>query len=217
MTAKEKIRTLVKQYGGTQKAFATLVGITQPTVANWIAADQIPAGGAAKIHSALPDVPLQWLMDDSDAPLPTTQSGDWGDEFGQGRIPGGVSFYASMPCSAGQNFAFEDDRYTEQIVIPGFRVDAYFPVNGSSMEPTLMSGDIIGIRKMDSMESLRPDCIYLVFTSDQERMIKRVENIDPASDTITLVSDNPKHRPFQVMKSQVTAIYRVVNLIRGLE
>ena len=38
MDARQILKILIKEYGGTQKVFASIIGTTQPAVANWIAA-----------------------------------------------------------------------------------------------------------------------------------------------------------------------------------
>ena len=68
MDAREKLKTLIREYGGTQKVFASMIGTTQPTIANWIAQNQIPAGGVAKICQALPDVSFDWLTGKEEMP-----------------------------------------------------------------------------------------------------------------------------------------------------
>ena len=68
MDAREKLKTLIREYGGTQKVFASMIGTTQPTIANWMAQNQIPEGGIAKICRALPDVSFEWLTGQEDMP-----------------------------------------------------------------------------------------------------------------------------------------------------
>ena len=134
-----------------------------------------------------------------------------------GGIPLGQPFYSRMPASAGQLDMGDEDVTTERIQIPGIRVDAYFPVVGNSMDPTIQSGDIVGIRRLDSMDRIRPNNIYLVFTTDNERMLKRIKGVNASEATLTLYSDNPAYEPFQVLKEQVAAVYKVICLVRPLE
>jgi phage repressor protein C with HTH and peptisase S24 domain len=210
MDAREKLKTLIREYGGTQKVFASMIGTTQPTIANWLAQNQIPSGGIAKICKALPDVSFDWLTGESE----TMQRGDR-DET-EGGMAVGAAYYSRMPASAGQLEMGDEDLTTERISIPGVEVDAYFPVVGNSMDPTIQSGDIVGIRKLDSMDRIRPNEIYLVFTRDNERMLKRIKGMNGQSPSLTLYSDNPAYDPFAVLKEQVAAVYKVVCLIRTL-
>ncbi len=215
MDAREKLKMLIRQYGGTQKVFASIIGTTQPTIANWLAQNQIPDGGVAKICSALPDVSFEWLTGLED--MPRTGYQEEGVRHNGDSMPVGAAYYSRMPASAGQLEMGDEDVTTERIAIPGMQVDAYFPVVGNSMDPTIQSGDIVGIRKVETMSRIRPNDIYLVFTRDNERMLKRIKGVNSDSETLTLYSDNPNYEPFEVLKEQVSAVYRAVVLIRTLE
>lgn len=213
MDAREKLKILIREYGGTQKVFASMIGTTQPTIANWIAQNQIPQGGMAKICSALPEVSFEWLIGKEDFPRRGYQE--------KNDVPNltcvGQPYYSRMPASAGQLEMGDEDITTERISIPGIQVDAYFPVVGNSMDPTIQSGDIVGIRHLDGMARIRPNEIYLVFTRDNERMLKRIKGINGADPNITLYSDNPAYEPFQILKEQIASIYKAVVIIRSLE
>lgn len=211
MDAREKLRMLIREYGGTQKVFSSIIGTTQPTVANWIAQNQIPSGGVAKICNALPDVNFDWLMGNSDVP----QRGY--KESMQAVMDSGAAYYSRMPASAGQLEMGDEDLTTERIYIPGIQVDAYFPVVGNSMDPTIQSGDIVGIRKLDSMDRIRPNEIYLIFTRDNERMLKRIKGTNGQEPSLMLYSDNPAYESFPVLKEQIAAVYKTVCLIRTLD
>ena len=68
MEARERLKILIREYGGTQKVFASIIGTTQPTIANWMAQNQIPEGGIAKICRALPEVSFEWLTGQEETP-----------------------------------------------------------------------------------------------------------------------------------------------------
>ena len=212
MDAREKLKTLIREYGGTQKVFASMIGTTQPTIANWMAQNQIPDGGVAKICQALPEVSFEWLTGQEEMP----RRGYQDTNYTSFTPMAGAAYYSRMPASAGQLEMGDEDVTTERIAIPGMEVDAYFPVVGNSMDPTILSGDIVGIRKLDSFDRIRPNDIYLVFTRDNERMLKRIKGVNGQSPTLTLYSDNPAYDPFEVLKEQISAVYKAVCLIREL-
>lgn len=213
MDAREKLKTLIREYGGTQKVFASMIGTTQPAIANWMAQNQIPEGGIAKICRALPDVSFEWLTGQEETPRR-----GYRDETVVSTSPMlGSPYYSRMPASAGQLMMGDEDITTDRIHIPGVQTSAFFPVVGNSMDPTIQSGDIVGIRQLDSLQRIRPNDIYLIFTRDNERMLKRIKNINGQSPTLTLYSDNPSYDPFPVLKEQIVAIYKTVCIIRTLE
>ncbi|MBO4611741.1 MAG: helix-turn-helix transcriptional regulator [Bacteroidaceae bacterium] len=213
MDAREILKTLIREYGGTQKVFASIIGTTQPTIANWMAQNQIPEGGIAKICRALPDVSFEWLTGQEDTPRSGYQ-----DESAADAMPMvGKPYYNRMPASAGQLTMGDNNVTTERIYIPGIQVSAYFPVVGNSMDPTIQSGDIVGIRQLDNLSRIRPNDIYLIFTRDNERMLKRIKGVNGNDPYLTLYSDNPAYDPFPVLKEQILIVYKVVCIIRSLE
>ncbi|MCF0198193.1 MAG: helix-turn-helix transcriptional regulator [Bacteroidaceae bacterium] len=206
MSTKEILTTLIKEYGGTQQSFARIIGVTQPSVANWIAKDNIPERGIALIMQHCPEVDLDWLKGRTDVPEHRSVN--------MSAALTGAPFYPYLPASAGQLEMGDEDHSKERINIPGIQAEAFFPVTGSSMDPTIENGDIIGVKRLDSLERIRPNDIYLIFTTDSERMVKRIRSVDPAEAWLTLHSDNPVYEPFLVLKSQIASVYRVICLIR---
>ncbi len=210
MDAKHIINTLIQHYGGTQRTFSERIGVSQPTVASWLSQNKLPRSGKMRILQALPEVSMAFLDGTQDTLHTAEPTRDiYAD------MPQGAPFYLNLPATAGQNFAGDYDGTTERVCIPGFEADAYLPVKGMSMHPTLQNGDIIGVKTMNSLDRLRPNEVYLIMTTDNERMIKRVKEID-RGEQLTLYSDNPDYHPFQVLKEQICGLYRVVSLIRPL-
>ena len=212
MDAKVILSKLIAQYGGTHRAFADAIGVSQPTVASWLAKNGIPRGGKMRIVEAFPEVDMAFLDGKSSVivkaqPAPARYIHPI-EEMG-------APFYMNLPASAGQTFAGDYDPEAERIVIPGMVVDAYLPVMGMSLHPTLQNGDTVGVMALKSVDRLRPNDIYLVMTTDNERMIKRIREID-RGDMLTLYSDNPDYAPFQVQKDQVCGVWNVVCVIRNL-
>lgn len=207
MEAKQILKILISEYGGTQKVFASMIGVSQPTVASWMTQTDIPSSGIAKIMKAIPELDIAFLSGKSDMPRH--------HESNENSMPG-VNFYPNLPATAGQVPVGDYDGATEKIYIPGMNAEAYMPVKGNSMYPTLQSGDIVGIRTVQDITRIRPNEIYMIFTTDNERMLKRIITIDEG-EWLTLHSDNPDYKPFQVLKEQICAVYRVVCLIRSME
>lgn len=211
MEPKDIVTALIARFGGTQRAFSQRIGVSQPTVASWLSQNKLPRGAKMRILEVLPEVGMAFL----DGREKTLYAGSEPVRDMYADLPPGAPFYLNLPATAGQAFAGDYDGSTERVCIPGFEADAYLPVKGHSMDPTLQNGDIIGVRVMHSVERLRPNEIYLILTTDNERMIKRIRQIDQG-DMLTLYSDNPDYHPFQVPKEHICGLYRVVSLIRPL-
>lgn len=85
-----------------------------------------------------------------------------------------------------------------------------FKVVGFSMSPTIEEGEVIGVKHVEHWEWFDPDRIYLITTTDGERMIKRILEFDEDTNRLKLGSDNPQFKPFTVPLAIVLDIYRVV-------
>ncbi len=212
MDAKTIINELIKSYGGTQRAFSQLLGVSQPTVASWLAKNAIPSSGKMRIMERMPEVDMAFLDGKTSRMIKAEMPAQ---RYARKMEEEGAPFYMNLPATAGQTFVGDYDGSTERIVIPGVQADAYLPVKGNSMHPTLQSGDIVGVKALSGVERLRPNNIYMVMTTENERMIKRIREIDKG-EMLTLYSDNPDYAPFQVVKEQICGIWNVVCLIRSL-
>ena len=73
-------------------------------------------------------------------------------------IKGAAPYYSNLPVMAGYKEAFDPSREkpTGYISMPGLSAQFYFPVSGTSMEPEIYSGDIIGVNRVDSLNEIDP-------------------------------------------------------------
>jgi hypothetical protein len=80
------------------------------------------------------------------------------------------------------------------------------PVTGTSMEPEITSGAIIGVRKINNWDTLNTERIYLIITRE-DRMIKRIEHDDVNQNILWCVS--PNYSRFKIYKEDIIEIHRV--------
>ena len=129
-----------------------------------------------------------------------------------------VPFY-DIPVSAGplgvltySKGAVEPDGYIDMEIFR--RCEAILPVMGVSMEPEIHSGDLIGIRKLDSYnwEYIETGKVYMIVTSE-ERMIKYINRAD---DSDYIICSSPNYHDFKIRKDDILEIYRVIANIRAL-
>ena len=73
-----------------------------------------------------------------------------------------------------------------------------------------MEGDIIGVKRITSTLAFDPDRVYMIVTTDNQRMIKRINSYDKENDAILLVSDNKDYRPFHIEMNNIVAIFKVM-------
>lgn len=117
--------------------------------------------------------------------------------------------YYPLPVSAGtvSELLQEEEKPTGFISMPGVVCKAFFPVIGCSFGELIKAGDIIGIDFINKWELLDPDCIYYIITHDQ-RMIKRLQ--DHPEDPDKLICISPNYREFNIWKSDIKAIHKVI-------
>lgn len=124
-----------------------------------------------------------------------------------------VPFYNDLPVSAGLRDCI--DPATEKpsgfISLPSQNANFFFPVSGTSMEPEIFSGDIVGVVRVESYERILPEAIYMIVTNDT-RMIKHCYLDENNPEIIWCVS--PNYPSFPVNKSEICALYRVVSRIQ---
>lgn len=194
ISEKERLLALIKEFGGTQVAFAKHLGVGQSAIANWLRRDSIPFQGKTQIMSSCDNLSERWLF------------------YGEGHmfLRGTNLFYRELEVSAGRIEFHNTKCKPERIYIPGVEADGFFPVKGYSMYPTIQEGDLVGVVKTDSFEEIKAKHIYLIITRDNERMLKHIEVGKGNSPYITLTSDNADYEPFKIRKENVISIYRVI-------
>lgn len=109
----------------------------------------------------------------------------------------------------------ENDQTQHPSYIIDFRpynhCDLYCNAHGDSMHPTISSGDIVALKRIEDFRYLINGEIYAIVTSNGLRTIKRIHD---NGDTFTLLSDNPTITPQTLPKSLVTHVFRVLGTIK---
>lgn len=104
-----------------------------------------------------------------------------------------------------------EDHYT----IPAFgKVDFLIRASGDSMAPSYNSGDIMACRIIAEPTFLQWGRAYVLATKDQGTITKRITP-GTTTETITIISDNPSYKPFEIEKKQITGYALVVGIIRS--
>ena len=154
-------------------------------------------------HRLLPD----WVMTGHGEMLRLSRNASRRDH---GRPERSIPYYPELPVSCGAVDAPPYDDEVDYVHIPGVHAEAFFTVSGCSMQPTVYPGDLIGVVSMDGMERIDPECIYMIITRENERMLKHILPTSPDDPEITLSSDNPNYPPFRRLKDEIYKIFRVV-------
>ena len=119
--------------------------------------------------------------------------------------------YYNVDFAAGFSL-MENDQTTNPDYFIDFRpyndCDCWCNTYGNSMYPTIASGDIVAMKRINDTSYLINGEIYGIVTSNGLRTIKRVHD---NGDTITLIPDNKEVAEQTIPKSIITHIY----LIKG--
>lgn len=143
-------------------------------------------------------------------------------EEGQPRYKGNILFttvqaFAGASVDVG-GFAKEDFQYFSLPGLSGSGLVA-FPINGSSMEPVIMDGDMVICREIGSLNEIRDNKIYAVKNNGQ-LWVKYVQGIADSRGRITrlkMISANHlEHDPFVEEVNEYTRIYQVIRRISDM-
>ncbi len=137
------------------------------------------------------------------------------DSEAMAAVASSAPFFSNLPVSAGLKETFDPSREkpTGFISMPGLTAQFYFPVSGTSMEPEIHSGDIIGVNRVESLRDVDPDKIYMIVTNES-RMIKRCHSDENDESIMWCVS--PNYPSFKIKKNDICAMFHVVNRIERL-
>lgn len=168
-----------------------------------------------RITDIYPTLNREWLLYGEGEMLnPTAELQESGQPF---LLSSGARlrpYYTDIPVSGGAVAQYPDilrQASDGTLYLPELRsAEFFFPVIGCSMRPTVPEGAIIGVAHIDRYETIDPDRIYLIITTDNQRMIKHIVHYDSQSETLTLASDNRDYPAFSLPATLIRDIYRVV-------
>ncbi len=154
------------------------------------------------INKYFPEVSIEWILNGKGNMYR-------GEEDAAENIQNVSPYFNSITVSAGVRDAINDDCELPDafVSIPGKKADFFFPVVGTSMQPEINPGDIIGVNKMDSFSELDGEKVYMIITRDA-RMIKYCSTNDNDKDEILCTS--PNYPSFTLRKEEIIAMYNVV-------
>jgi repressor LexA len=124
-----------------------------------------------------------------------------------------------IPLDAAAGFSSGDDKAilhsdVDFYSVPEFnkKADYLIRVSGSSMYPKYNSGDIVACKKLPLDTFFQWNKVYILDTI-QGPLMKRVKRAQD-KDFITLVSDNEKYDPFDILRTEIHSLALVIGVIR---
>lgn len=99
--------------------------------------------------------------------------------------------------------------------IPSFHgAEFLISISGDSMIPNYRSGDLVACRNVPLNNLFFQWGKTYVLDTEQGALIKRVEHAEE-EDSVLLVSENPKYKPFSIPISEIYHVAMIIGLIRG--
>lgn len=198
----------------TQKDVAEKMGSTSPNVSSALkGVESVLTGSFLKrFNEAFGEIfDEQWLLtgdgdmlNKEDAPQPRQE-----DTIELPLIP--INAMAGVLSGNSQSFMEYD---CEKYIVPAFGgADFLIRVQGDSMTPTYTSGDIVACQRVPLDRIWFQWGKAYVIDTRQGALVKRIEPSETEG-CISIHSDNPKYKPFDLPTEEVSGVALVKGLIR---
>lgn len=186
-----------------QSDLVEMTGISKGALSSYISGRYVPKQNNIFLISKALNVSESWLMG-NDVPIERTSN----------IKRKGVTINVLGRVAAGIPIeAIEDITDTEEITEEMARTGTFFglQIHGDSMEPRIMDGDVVIVRKQDDAES---GDIVIATVNGDEATCKRLRKY---RDGIELIANNPTYKPLfytneEIINKPVRIIGRVVEL-----
>lgn len=125
--------------------------------------------------------------------------------------------FVPVKAAAGYLAGYGDAEFIDELntfTLPMLTGGSYraFEIIGDSMLPT-PSGSIIVGEKVEDLESIKNNGTYIVVSSNEGIVYKRVVKNNKNKQKLTLVSDNPSYQPYQVRAADVLEVWQAQAII----
>lgn len=204
-TVKERLIEYLKYKNIGQNKFESLAGISNGYISNL---KNAPGNAIlTKILQCAPDLNRIWLLTgegemlNSSEPKPIISTTN------------GVPYY-NVDFALGFDLVQNDQTTNCDYLIdfpPYNKCTCWVNAHGDSMAPTISSGDIVALQKIEDFRYLISGEIYAVVTSNGLRTIKRVDDL---GDRICLVPDNKNYREQTIPKEEIIAVFSVKGCVK---
>lgn len=120
--------------------------------------------------------------------------------------------FVPVKAAAGYLAGYNDDEFIEELntfTLPMLGAGAFraFEIAGDSMLPT-PSGSVIVCHKVGGWDDIRNNETYIVVTSREGIVYKRVLKSNRSKAKVTLVSDNPQYEPYSVNVEEILELWQ---------
>lgn len=171
-----KLKKCRKDMSLSQKEFGQKIGVAESTVSLYESNKRFPDADTLKKISALFEVSLDYLLGNAPAKAAQPKSAGRGV-----RIPVLGRVVAGIPIEAVEEI-LDYEEITPELAATG----EFFAlkIRGHSMEPRMMEGDVVIVRRQDDVDS---GDVAIVLVNGDEATVKRVKKQEEG---ITLIANN---------------------------
>lgn len=202
-TLANRLKLVIKTYGGTQTVFAQRVGLAQSSVACWMMRDSLSNRTIEKIVKACEGLNSVWLIDGT------------GDML--------TSFHIPDDITRGETYediekleARKEEHAASDSSQPSIKGDEFVRVDGFSFTPTITNGDIIGISPLRSFDDIDPEKIYYIIKRGGQKLLRHLQSKLEGEDFLLASTENSNLRASQIKLDDIESIHVVETLIRSL-
>lgn len=209
-TIHERIKYLVATLaGGKNTTFAQKLGVSEANIRGYMKNVVPKADVLEKIVTSY-DVNARWLLTGI-GEMTKENNNIKLSEDGTG-IPL-IPVEAMAGCFTGSQTVLLQE--CERYVVPAFKnADFLIRVSGDSMVPRYFSGDMVACKMLSLADIFFQWGKVYVINTDQGALIKKVEQ-GTTNESITLVSENEKYKPFEISRRGIYQIAIVIGVIRA--
>lgn len=215
----ERIDNILNYFNINAKLFSEQLGYDRPQIIYDIRngkTKRISFDLANKISSVFPEINRVWLLT-GEGQMLNEQSDSSDDEDLRPRInmdgSEGIPFY-DVDFTMGFDILFNDQTAAPDYYVslrPYNNCTCWISAHGDSMYPTIISGDMLALQKIEDLSCIIGGEIYAIVTRSGLRTIKRAYD---GGETVRLVPDNKSYDEQLIPKEQIVAIYIVRGNIR---
>lgn len=206
----QNLKFLRKQKGWTQQEFADKLGIKRSLLGAYEEERAEPRTEVLEQVSDMFRVSIDDLLRrDLSSPKESFLERRRQQKMGNSRQ---AIEFVPVKAAAGYLAGYNDDEFIEELntfTLPMLGAGTYraFEIAGDSMLP-VTSGSVIVCHKVDGWEEIKNNETYVVVTSREGIVFKRVLKSNRTKGKVTLVSDNPQFEPYSVGMDEILELWQ---------
>lgn len=208
---KKRIKELVKRKSLKQKEIAVQIGVTPQDWNNWMFRGVFPHYNKLEDLAKILTVDVSELLADESIQEPAISYNGKKRTFSTEDL---IPFY-EVDTQTNLTTFWKDQSDTipkDYVYLPGLKADFVFPYFGKGLEPQLVNGDWIALRRVRDTSFFNYGSLYTIVTREQV-MTRYIKSTD-GKDSILLFSTDNFHDDFVLPVKSIKALFLIVSIIK---